>query len=225
VRALFAARRSSIPQDTRGKRRVTLFGGIMNDNRRPTLAAALWPQQAASRMARFAALAVGGTLALAISAKVQVPFIPVPMTLQTLVVLIIGAAFGARLAAATVALYLAEGLLGLPVFAGALAGPAYMAGPTGGFLIGFFFAAALVGWLAERGWDRSLDLLLATMALGHVVIFVFGLAWLAHLFGPEKAWALGFAPFYAATAVKTLLAWALVGAAWRAVAGLRDPAA
>jgi len=197
----------------------------MNDNRRPTLAAALWPQQAASRLARFAALAIGGTLALAISAKIQVPFYPVPMTLQTLLVLIIGAAFGARLAAATVALYLAEGLLGLPVFAGVLAGPAYMAGPTGGFLVGFFLAAALVGCLAERGWDRSLGLLLATMILGHVVIFAFGLAWLAHLVGAEKAWALGFAPFYAATVVKTLLAWALVGAAWRAVAGLRDPAA
>jgi biotin transport system substrate-specific component len=196
----------------------------MNDNQRPTLAAALWPQQAASRTARFAALAIGGTLALAISAKTQVPFYPVPMTLQTLVVLLIGAAFGARLAAATVALYLAEGLLGLPVFAGALAGPAYMAGPTGGFLVGFLFAAALVGWLAERGWDRSLGLLLAAMTLGHAVIFAFGLGWLGSLIGAEKAWALGFAPFFAATVVKTLLAWALVAAAWRAVASLRDPA-
>ena len=196
----------------------------MNDNQRPTLAAALWPQQAASRTARFAALAIGGTLALAISAKMQVPFYPVPMTLQTLVVLLIGAAFGARLAAATVALYLAEGLLGLPVFAGAVAGPAYMAGPTGGFLVGFLFAAALVGWLSERGWDRSLGLLLAAMTLGHAVIFAFGLGWLSSLIGAEKAWALGFAPFFAATVVKTLLAWALVGAAWRAVAGLRDPA-
>jgi hypothetical protein len=133
----------------------------MNDNRRPTLAATLWPQQAASRIARFAALAIGGALALAMSAKAQVPFYPVPMTLQTLVVLAIGAAFGARLAAATVLLYLAEGVLGLQVFAGASAGPAYMAGPTGGYLVGFLVAAALVGWLAERGWDRSLGWLLA----------------------------------------------------------------
>ena len=132
----------------------------MNDNRRPTLAATLWPQQAASRIARFAALAIGGALALAISAKTQVPFYPVPMTLQTLVVLAIGAAFGARLAAATVLLYLGEGLAGLQVFAGLAAGPAYMAGPTGGYLVGFLFAAALVGWLAERGWDRSLGWLL-----------------------------------------------------------------
>ena len=108
-----------------------LIGGIMNDNRRPTLAATLWPQQAASRIARFAALSIGGALALAISAKAQVPFYPVPMTLQTLVVLIIGAAFGARLAAATVALYLAEGLLGLQVFAGAQCRPGLYGGADG----------------------------------------------------------------------------------------------
>lgn len=195
----------------------------MNDNRRPTLAAFLWPERAASR-AGLAALAVIGTLALTLSAKVQVPFYPVPMTLQTLVVLILGAAFGARLAGATVALYLAEGLIGLPVFAGVSAGPAYMAGPTGGYLVGFLVAAAAIGALAERGWDRSGPRLLAAMALGHALIFAFGFLWLARLIGPEKAWALGMAPFFAATLVKTLLAWALVGAFWSAALGLRGPA-
>jgi biotin transport system substrate-specific component len=195
----------------------------MNDNRRPTLASTLWPQQAASRIARFAALAIGGALALAISAKIQVPFYPVPMTLQTLVVLVIGAAFGARLAAATVLLYLAEGLMGLQVFAGIAAGALYMAGPTGGYLAGFLVAAALVGWLAERGWDRSLGRLLAAMVLGHFAIFAFGYAWLAYLLGAEKAWIFGIEPFFAATLLKTLLAWALVAAAWRGVASLRGP--
>src|SRR5208337_1172862 len=123
---------------------------------------------------------------------------------QTLVVLALGAPYGARLAMATVGLYLAEGLLGLPVFAGALAGPAYMAGPTGGYLAGFLVAAALIGVLAERGWDRSWPLLLAAMTLGHAVIF-----------------ALGIAPFAVATVVKTLLACALVGAARGAVDRLR----
>ena len=197
----------------------------MNDNRRPTLAATLWPQQAASRIARFAALAIGGALALAVSAKTQVPFYPVPMTLQTLVVLAIGAAFGARLAAATVALYLAEGLLGLQVFAGASAGPAYMAGPTGGYLLGFLVAAALVGWLAERGWDRSLGWLLAAVALGDLAILACGFAWLAAMIGPEKAWLGGVLPFLPGDVVKTLLASALVAAAWRGVTTLGRPSA
>ncbi|HLH48198.1 MAG TPA: biotin transporter BioY, partial [Roseiarcus sp.] len=151
-------------------------------------------------------------------------FYPVPMTLQTLVVLILGAAFGARLAGATVALYLAEGLIGLPVFAGALAGPAYMAGPTGGYLVGFLVAAVAIGFFAERGWDRSGPRLLVAMALGHALIFAFGFVWLAGLIGAEKAWALGVAPFFAATLVKTLLAWALVGAFWSAALGLRGHA-
>ncbi len=189
----------------------------MTDALDATLAATLWPTRRSLRFARNAALAVGGALALALSAKIQVPFAPVPMTLQTLVVLALGAAYGARLAAATVALYLLVGFLGLPVFAGALAGPGYMAGPTGGFLVGFLLAAALVGVLAERGWDRSWGLLLAAMALSHVVIFALGFAWLAILIGPEKAFTLGVAPFVLATIVKTLLACALVGVAWSAL--------
>jgi biotin transport system substrate-specific component len=145
------------------------------------------------------------------------------MTLQTLVVLLLGAAYGARLAAVTVLLYLAEGMMGLQVFAGLDAGPAYMAGPTGGYLAGFLVAAAAVGWLAERGWDRSLGLLLAAMTLGHLVIFACGYAWLAGLMPPDRAFAVGVMPFLAATLVKTLLAWSLVAAVWRAVASLRGP--
>ncbi len=193
----------------------------MSDVINPPLVAALLPARGTSRLARDAALAFGGALALALSAKVQVPFYPVPMTLQTLVVLALGATYGARLAMATVGLYLAEGLLGLPVFAGALAGPAYMAGPTGGYLAGFLVAAALIGVLAERGWDRSWPLLLAAMTLGHAVIFAFGFSWLAVLAGPSKAFALGIAPFAVATVVKTLLACALVGAARGAIDRLR----
>ena len=136
--------------------------------------------------------------------------------------LVLAAAYGLRLGAATVALYLVEGLLGAPVFAGAVAGPAYMAGPTGGYLAGFLAAAALIGYLADRGWDRSWPGLLAAMTIGHAVIFAFGFGWLATLIGPDKAFALGVAPFALATVVKTLLAVALVGAAWGAVTSLRD---
>ncbi|RBP18240.1 biotin transport system substrate-specific component [Roseiarcus fermentans] len=186
-----------------------------------TLVSTLWPANPTARLARDGALVLTGALVLAVSAKVQVPFIPVPMTLQSLAVLVLAAAYGLRLGAAAVAFYLVEGLLGAPVFAGALAGPAYMAGPTGGYLAGFLVAAALVGFLAERGWDRSWPRLLAAMTIGHGVIFAFGFVWLAVLIGPEKAFALGVVPFALATVVKTLLAVALVGAAWNAVKQMR----
>ena len=184
----------------------------MTDRPNATLAPTARP---ASALFRGAALAVVGALVLVVSAKVQVPFYPVPMTLQTLAVLTLGALFGARLAAATVALYLGEGLIGLPVFAGAVAGPAYVAGPTGGYLVGFLIAAALVGALAERGWTRGWLLAIAAMTLGHLVIFAAGFAWLALALGAGKAWAVGVVPFFAATLAKTLLAAALAIAARR----------
>ncbi len=185
-----------------------------------TIVAALWPQAtaASARLARFAALAIAGTIALTLSARAQIPFYPVPLTLQTLVVLMLGAAYGGRLAAATVALYLVEGALGLPVFAGTPEkgiGLAYMMGPTGGFLVGFLVAAAFVGFCAERGWDRSVLKLLGVMAIGHAIIFAFGLGWLAAIIGWSKAWIGGAEPFVIATLVKTLLAAAIVPALWR----------
>jgi biotin transport system substrate-specific component len=193
----------------------------MRDADQPTLAAALWPGERATRLARGAALVVGGAMLLAISAKIQLPFYPVPMTLQTLVVLLLALALGARLAGGAVALYLAEGLVGLPVFAGVVAGPQYLAGPTGGFLVGFLVAALAVGALAERGWDRTARRLVAAAVLGHLIIFATGYAWLAALIGPEEAWLLGVAPFYLATVLKTLLAVALMLASWRGADALR----
>jgi biotin transport system substrate-specific component len=169
----------------------------------------------AERIARGFAIVLGGSFLLAVSAKVQVPFYPVPMTLQTLVVLLLGAGLGAGLAAASVALYLIEGLAGLPVFAGAVAGPVYMAGPTGGFLVGFLVAAALIGFAADRRWDRTWIRLLGSLSLGHAVVFAFGFLWLAQLVGAEKAFVAGVAPFALATILKTLLAVALVGAGRR----------
>lgn len=181
-----------------------------------TLAGLLWPAGEGSRSAvwRAAILMLAGSGLLTLSAKIQVPLPAVPMTLQTLVVVMIGAGFGWRLGGATVALYLVEGFAGLPVFAGGAAGPLYFAGPTGGFLAGFLAAAVVTGVLAERGWDRPLPRVLALMAIGHAVIFAFGLGWLSALIGPTKAWALGAAPFLAATVLKTALAAALMQAAW-----------
>jgi biotin transport system substrate-specific component len=180
-----------------------------------TLLAHLWPARRAGGAAiRALVLTATGAALLTLSAKIQVPFAPVPMTMQTLVVLMIGAAYGWRLGGATVLLYLAEGAAGLPVFAGAAAGPAYLAGPTGGFLAGFLAAALAVGFLAERGWDRPLLRVLALMAVGHALIFAFGLGWLALLIGPAKAWAAGAQPFLLATLLKTALAAALMQAGW-----------
>ena len=188
----------------------------------PTLLEALWPQAGGAAHARNAALAVVATLALTLSAKLQIPFWPVPLTLQTLVVLLVGTAFGWKLGSATLLLYLAEGALGMPVFAGTPArgiGLAYMVGPTGGYLAGFVAGAALCGWLAERGWDRSVWRTAVAMTLGHVLILALGWAWLAKLIGPQKAYAAGIAPFYLATLVKTALAVALLPAVWAAVKG------
>lgn len=157
-----------------------------------------------------------GTLALALSAWIRIPMIPVPMTMQTYVVLVIGALCGWRLAGATVAAYLAEGLVGLPVFANFGAGPDYFLGPTGGYLIGFLAAAVLVGLLAERGGTRGALRASLTLLLGHAAIFACGVAWLAASLGWSRAVAVGLAPFWLATVLKTALAVVTVRAVDRA---------
>ncbi len=164
------------------------------------------------RGGRSAALVLAGSLLLWASAKIQVPFWPVPATMQSLVVLLLGCAYGARLGAAAVLAYLAEGLVGLPVFAGAAAGPAYMAGPTGGYLAGFLLAAAATGWLAGRGWARGPARVALMLSVGHLLLFIPGVLWLAVLLGWTKAIAVGVTPFIAATLVKTGLGVALVAA-------------
>jgi biotin transport system substrate-specific component len=186
----------------------------------PTFAALLWPARDRTAAFRAAILVLAGSALLALSAKIQVPLPPVPMTLQTLVVLLIGATYGWRLGGATVLLYLAEGMLGLPVFANtppAAPSPAYLLGPTGGYLAGYLAAAIVMGLLAERGWDRSLGRVVVMMTTGHAIIFAFGLAWLAYLVGPAKAWLVGAAPFVVGTVLKTALAAALLKAAWTPV--------
>jgi biotin transport system substrate-specific component len=179
----------------------------------------LWP--AAERpLVRQAILAVLGSLLLWASAKAQVPMWPVPMTMQSFVVLVLGMGYGFRLGTATVVLYLVEGAVGLPVFAGTPEkgiGLAYMMGTTGGYLVGFVIAAASVGWLAERGWDRTLPKAVAAMAVGSVLLLIPGVAWLAVLIGGAKAISLGLMPFIAGSLVKLALAAAVMLLAWRAV--------
>jgi len=174
-----------------------------------------------ARFTKSALLVMGGSLALALAAKVQVPFWPVPITMQSMVVLLIGTIFGARMGALTILAYLAEGALGLPVFAGMAAGPAYLAGPTGGYLLGFLLSAVFAGWAAERGWARDLPRTLLVMLLGHVLIFAPGLLWLAVLLGWSKAVAFGIAPFLLATLLKSSLGAASISALWKMAPGSR----
>lgn len=190
-----------------------------------TLAAVLWPSGAAAQRAlRAVVLALVGSLLVTISAKVQVPFWPVPMTMQTFAVLVIGMACGWRLGGATLLTYLGQGALGLPVFA-AGGGLAYFAGPTAGYLVGFALAAVLVGFLAERGWDRAVLPTLVAMFLGTAVIFIAGIAWLTLFLASTKALALdaaflaalanGLTPFLAGAAAKIALAAAVLPLAWK----------
>jgi biotin transport system substrate-specific component len=170
------------------------------------------PQDRSARLIAQTLLVIGGTILLALAAKISVPFWPVPMTLQTLAVFVISAAYGRNLAVATMLAYLAEGAIGLPVFATG-AGLAYMAGPTGGYLVGFVAAAAIVGHAADRGLDRNVFVLFGAMMLGEVVILALGAAWLAVLMGGEKALAYGIGPFIVTDIVKIALAAAMVRAA------------
>ena len=178
-----------------------------------TLASTIW-RHSENSLAGKALLAVGGTVLLALSAKVQVPFWPVPMTMQTFVVLILGIAYGSRLGASTGVLYLVAGAVGLPVFAKG-AGIAYLIGPTGGYLIGFVIAMYVVGLLAEKHWDRSVTGIIGAMLIGEVIIFVLGVGWLATIIGFNKAIAGGLTPFLFAEFFKIALAASTVPFFWR----------
>ena len=149
--------------------------------------------------------------------SIPLPFTPVPITGQTLAVLLTGAVLGRTRGVLSMALYLLWGILGLPVFAGGTGGIVRLVGPTGGYLLGFVFAAGATGWLAQRGWDRRVPTALLAMAAGNVVIYLFGLPWLAAFVGPERAASLGLVPFIPGDVVKLFLAAALLPAAWRLV--------
>jgi len=186
----------------------------------PTLANEIWPDFLDHRSwARYIFLAVVGAILLTLSAKVKVPFYPVPITMQSFVVLALGLTYGARLGASAVLVYLAVGALGLPVFAGTPEkgiGLAYMMGPTGGYLLGFIIAAATTGYLAERGWDRKALLTFSAMLIGNIVIYIPGLLWLANIAGWDKPilqW--GLIPFLPGDLVKIVLAMIVIPATWK----------
>ncbi len=177
----------------------------------PPFVTVAWPVRTrGARLLRDLSLVVAGSLLLTLSAKIHVPFYPVPMTLQTAAVFVLGIAYGWRLAVSTVLFYLAQGAVGLPVFSGTPQlglGLAYMAGPTGGYLAGFVVAAGITGLpvFRARGMVRTaLGIALATAA-----VYLLGAGWLATLIGPAKAIALGVKPFLLGDAFKLLLVTAL----------------
>jgi biotin transport system substrate-specific component len=164
---------------------------------------------AGGSLARKAAIVVLGSLFLAAMSQITVFFYPVPMTLQTLAVMLIGVTFGFRMATATVALYLLEGFVGFPVFAGFFSGPAVFIGGTGGYLFGFLGAAALMGYLADRGVTRSWAGMILVLFAGQVIIFGLGVAYLTYLYGFDKALEYGFFPFWMADVLKLAIAAAM----------------
>jgi len=192
------------------------------------LSEAILPSDGSALMLKRAALVALGIAALAIAAQIRVPFWPVPITMQTFVVLTVGAAYGMRLGVVTLLGYLAIGALGFDVFTSSSAesyGLAYMMGGTGGYLAGFVLAAAALGWLARRGWDRSVGKMAAAMLIGNALIYVPGLLWLGHLYAGSEGWATvldwGLWPFLAGDALKLALAALLLPAAWKAVGEAR----
>lgn len=198
--------------------------------RQTTLAGALWPS---TGLLRAVILVAAGAILLTLAAKVRVPMYPVPMTLQTLVVALLGATYGARLGIATVLAYVAMGAAGLPVFTNTppqVASLAYLLGPTGGYIVGWMGAIVLIDALCRRGFDRSFPMLAAAIFAGSVVTFTCGVTWLAFFaslptqtgLGLSKALAAGYFPFIIGDLIKITLAAALVRAGWTLVEGRRN---
>jgi biotin transport system substrate-specific component len=181
------------------------------------------PRGRSGSLAIDAALVVGGSLFVAALAQVSIKlgFTPVPITLQTFGVLLIGTAYGWRLAGLTFALYLAQIAVGLPFAAEGKSGLEILSFATasGGYLWGFLAAGLLCGWLANRGWDRSIRSSISVMLLGTIVIYAFGVTWLAGAIDVPltEAFELGLYPFVIGDLLKLLLAAGLLPAAWKLV--------
>jgi len=162
-------------------------------------------------------LVAGASVVTALAAQIAIPlpWSPVPITGQTFAVLLSGAVLGARRAFLAQLLYLTEGVIGLPVFAGGAAGAAVLAGPTAGYLMGFPLAAAVTGVLAERGWDRRFFSMLVAMLLGSAAIFACGLIGLSRFIPADQLLVTGLLPFLPGDVVKSSFAALAFPAFWR----------
>ncbi len=184
----------------------------------PTFGDLVWPKGSQSlNLAREVGLVLGGSLLIALGAKLSVPLLPVPATFQSFAVVLVAAVLGSRRGMLAALTYLAEGLVGLPVFAMPIAGPAYFFGPTAGYLLSFPIAAWLVGFLAERGWDRKFVTTILALAAGQALILAGGFAWLSKSVGAHTAFATGVVPFLLGDALKSALAALALPAGWRIV--------
>lgn len=184
-----------------------------------TLADAIWQPIDSNRLASLArelALILTGTLLIALTAQIRIPLWPVPVTGQTFGVLLIAAVLGRRSIFSVLA-YLAFGFAGLPVFAAGAAGMGQLAGPTGGYLLGFVAAAYVVGWLAESGWDRTFGRAVPAMLIGNVIIYGFGLLWLTQFVPWPGTLQAGLVPFIPGDVLKILLAAGALPAIWKRV--------
>lgn len=169
-----------------------------------------------SSLTAKAMLVLIGSLVLTLSAKTMLPIGPIPITLQTFAVLMLGVVMGPRLGLLAVSAYIAQGVCGLPVFYDMLAGPVKFFGPTGGYLIGMFPAVWIAGCAAERGKDRSFWTALPYLAVAHQTIFLFGVAWLAVLSGDwMQGFLLGYMPFFGVDILKFVAASALAAGLWK----------
>ncbi len=180
---------------------------------RPTLADRLFPRSIVTDVVVVSA----GAALVAIAAQVAVPLWPVPITGQTLAVLLVGSALGALRGTLAMVLYAVLGLVGLPVFSDASSGASVLLGPTGGYIIGFILAAAFTGWLAQRSWDHKI--LQATLGFlgGTVLTFAVGLPWLAVALKLDLAQTLegGLYPFILGGVIKSVLAAGIISLSWR----------
>jgi biotin transport system substrate-specific component len=182
---------------------------------RMTLSHRIWPVAADANLLRNVILVVSGVIITAAAAHISIPLTPVPMTLQTLAVLALGAAYGSSLGALTMVAYAAAGAAGLPVFAPTADGYPGLLGPSAGYVFGFIFSAFVVGWFAERGWDRNAAKLLIPMLLGAAVLYVPGLLWLKGFVGGfDKAVEYGLAPFAVGDTIKAVVAAIGIPTAW-----------
>lgn len=165
------------------------------------------------------ALVIGGAVLVAVCAQISIPlpFTPVPITGQTFAVVLVGASLGMVAGAASLSLYLLAGIVGAPVYADHSSGFDVLRSATGGYLVGFIVAAALTGFLAQRKWDRVVPSAIGEMLCGNVVIYLFGLAWLAHVLHTnlDKTLEYGLYPFIVGDLLKLYLAALLVPTAWK----------